>query len=138
MREVDSIAHIDTPNLYAYRLRRDGIIRQPFSKLKADSAVQVAEQMRKDFDCWYPDLSLAVSSRIFSLCRMVFAQIPISCEEYEKEKRDLWAILQAESEVVKKDRLARKREKLAASVAGLGMGAFGHFCHVCRMVGFMR
>lgn len=134
-------ALIDCYDLYAYRLRDTSIIRQEFKPIKAISAVAVSRQLFRDISRWYPDLSNAAASRCFSVCRMVFAQLPRRKQSEESNKQyqvDLWSELKSHRVIVLKDGDARKRERLAAAIACLGMPAFKSFCTICKRLGLLR
>lgn len=143
MLRAGNIAIVDTRKLYAYRLRSTSIIRQSYRPLKARSAIAVANQLYRDITEWYPDLAHAASSRCFSVCRMVFAQIPTGAaaaatEETARDKAELWAVLKRHRSVVVRDPHARKRERLAAGIACLGKAPFSLFCKVARKAGLLR
>ncbi len=76
IHKVDSVAVVDCRELYAYRMRSNSIIRQEYRHIKGESALIIADRLYQDICNWYPDLSKAAASRCFSVCRMVFAQIP--------------------------------------------------------------
>lgn len=132
---TDKIAFIDCCDLYAYRLRSTGIIRQSFTPLKAESAVAISKRLFADISDWYPELSAAAASRCFSVCRMVYAQTPREEKGYRKK---LWIVLKTHRETVLKDVSARKRERLAAFIACIGPHPFSAFCALCRKAGLMR
>lgn len=141
IHRVDRIAVVDCRRLYAYRMRRTSIIRQNYRHLKGESARTVAGQLYRDVTTWYPDLARAASSRCFSLCRMVFAQIPDGRKATQEERNDrafLWGILAYHRHTVLHDPYARKRERLAALIACMGEGLFTLFCKACRRMGMMR
>lgn len=132
---------IDCNDLYAYRLRDTSIIRQEFKPIKAISATTVSRQLFEDISRLYPDLRAAVASRCFSVCRMVFAQLPRIKpldESVKHYQADLWAELKKRRMMVLKDGEARKRERLAAAIACLGMPAFKLFCAICKRLGLLR
>lgn len=141
IRKVDKVAVVDCQALYAYRLRSNSIIRQKYRHIKAESALLVADRLYRDISAWYPELSDAAASRCFSLCRMVFAQIPIrtsATEETLRDQDDLWVVLRRYRTTVLRDRQARKRERLAAAIACFGKIPFRMFCWMCKQVGLMR
>ena len=140
---VDRVALIDSDRLYAYRMRAGGIIRQEYSHIKATSALTIVEDLYHDIASWYPDLSIAAVSRCFSLCRMVYAQIPfgrgsldLNCAGHDADA--LWDVLSRSCKVVVLDSNARKRERIAASIAFFGRPPFNVFCSLSRKIGLMR
>lgn len=143
IRKVDYVAVVECRALYAYRLRGDSIIRQGYKHIKGESAIRIATELYSDISTWYPSLTCAVASRCFSLCRMVFAQIPWvsskgpSCE-FANDSEMLWEVLKMHRKAVLLDPRARKRERLAAAIAYLGQDAFASFCHLCRRLGKMQ
>lgn len=141
IRKVDKVALLDCCELYAYRMRSNSIIRQEYRHIKAESALKISNQLFSDICEWYPDLSQAAASRCFSLCRMVFAQVPAGASatvEARQDRNELWSVLRLHRGTVLKDSRARKRERLAATFACLGERAFAGFCFVARRVGLMR
>ena len=135
IERVTSLAILDCPGLYAYRRRSEGIVRQPYRPIKADSAITVSRQLYADICFRYPDLATAAASRCFSVLRMVLAQIP------RAEAADLdrvWVELAGYRRTVLFDPCARKRERLAAAVACSGRSSFLAFCAVCRKMGLLR
>lgn len=143
IHKVDRVAVVDCCELYAYRMRRDSIIRQNYSHIKGESAVQIASELYSNIFAWYPGLSCAAASRCFSVCRMVFAQIPRGFgmsygEEAKIDESDLWAVLKLHRTTVFMDSCARKRERLAAGISMFGRLPFSIFCSICRRIGVMR
>lgn len=141
IRKVEHVALLDCRELYAYRMRSGSIMRQEYRHIKAKSALQIADHLYKDIAEWYPALAPAASSRCFSLCRMVFAQIPAFRSHdltIEKDRRELWEVLKKHRRIVLFDHRARKRERMAAFVALFGMEAFSLFGIACRKIGLMR
>lgn len=140
VHRADQVAFVDDRNLYAYRTRPDSIMRRQYSHLKGKSALIVQAQLRRDIEQWYPQLSDAVASRCFSLCRMVFAQTPVhsSSATVVKDRQDLWKVINGNSGTVLHDPNARKRERLAAAVSLMGEQPFTLFCQACRRMNLMR
>lgn len=135
------VALVDSRELYAYRLRATSIIRQAYSSVKAHSALVVADQLYRDITRWYPDLAAAAASRCFSVCRMVYAQVPTgpdSGEGTEHDRDELWSVLSRYRSTVVCDSHARKRERLAAGIACLGQPAFDLFCKAARKAGLLH
>ena len=141
VHRAGDIALVDTRELYAYRLRATSIIRQAYSPVKASSALAVADQLYRDITEWYPDLADACASRCFSVCRMVYAQVPTGSEATEVTERDrleLWESLKCYRATVVRDPHARKRERLAAGIACLGQVPFNLFCKAARKAGLLQ
>lgn len=135
------VALVDCRELYAYRHRRDSIIRQSYRHVKGASALIVADQLYRDISEWYPDLTEAASSRCFAVCRMVFGQVPTGKDATDEERADrqaLWEVLKRHRGVVAGDPEARPRERLAARIACMGEGPFTAFCHLARRMGKMQ
>ena len=140
IHKVDSVAVVDCRELYAYRMRSNSIIRQEYRHIKGESALIIADQLYRDICNWYPDLSEAAASRCFSVCRMVFAQIP-TINSHSRQIQDtdsLWSVLSLHRKAVLRDREARPRERFAAFVAYFGKSAFSLFCCVARGLGLLR
>lgn len=135
VRKVEAVAVIDDCGLYAYRLRKSGLIQQAFRPEKAESALAISCQLSYEMSQWYPHLAVATASRCFSVCRLVFSQIPSSERDWRKS---VWAELAHRRHIVVRDSCARKRERIAAGVACLGMHSFSLFCRVCRRAGLLR
>lgn len=143
IHKLDKVAIVDCRGLYAYRMRGDSIIRQNYKHLKGESALKISDQLFADISKWYPDLSDAAASRCFSVCRMVFAQVPISIAddslaEFKFDADDLWNVISRHRKTVLFDSSARKRERLAASFAFAGRSCFELFCSLCRRFGLMQ
>lgn len=140
IHKVDSVAVVDCRELYAYRMRSNSIIRQEYRHIKGESALIIADRLYQDICNWYPDLSKAAASRCFSVCRMVYAQIPMAgvSESDLKDRDDLWNNLSTFRLPVLKDFKARKRERLAAFFACCGRRIFSVFCSACRLSGLMQ
>lgn len=138
-----SIAILDCRDLYAYRMRDTSIIRQSYRHIKGLSALAVSNQISNDIPLWYPKLREAVSSRCFSVCRMVYGQVPSkgskrSTDETKRDADKLWKVIKKNRNVVLGDPKARKRERLAALIAYFGRQPFTCFCAVCRRFGKMQ
>lgn len=143
IHKLDKVAVVDCRGLYAYRMRRDSIIRQNYKHLKGESALKISDQLFADISKWYPDLTDAAASRCFSVCRMVFAQVPHSGSDdtsgfFKADADALWAVLKRHRRIVLLDSAARKRERLAALFACLGFSAFDLFCLLARRMGLLR
>lgn len=135
------VAIVDTRELYAYRLRATSIIRQAYSPVKARSALTVADRLYRDITGWYPDLADACASRCFSVCRMVYAQVPTghdATDATERDRDELWEVLKRHRVTVVRDGDARKRERLAAGIACLGRAPFDLFCKAARKAGLLQ
>lgn len=135
------VAVLETKGLYAYRMRSSSIIRQAYRPIKARSALVVAKQLKEEITSWYPDLAAAVASRCFSVCRMVFAQVPVGggvASDTRRDRDSLWKTLKENRRIVLRDPRARKRERFAAAISLLGEGPFVLFCIICRRFGLMQ
>lgn len=141
IRRVDEVALVDCRELYAYRIRRDSITRQDYRHIKAESALLIADQLYRDICEWYPELVDAAASRCFSVCRMVYAQLPTGVDVTdmaEQDRLELWEALKHYRISVVCDPHARKRERLAAGIACLGQVPFKLFCKAARKVGLLQ
>lgn len=135
------VALVNSRQLYAYRHHGESLIRQAFRPRKAESALRVSKQLYSDVSWMWPNLITAAASRCFSICRTVFAQIPISAGmtvEGSRYRYDLWRVIRQYRRAVLLDDGARRRERLAAAVACLGIWPFALFCKVCRSAGLMQ
>lgn len=141
IHNAGNIAFIDCKQLYAYRVRSDSSIRQAYHHNKGISAISISAQLFQEISLWYPTLKQAAASRCFSICRMVYAQIP-KCkkisEEFETDAEDLWKEIRRYRGFVISDSKARKRERIAAVFSYTGRPVFDLFCVLCRKVGLMR
>lgn len=141
VHRAGDVAVVNSRDLYAYRLRDTSIIRQAYSANKAHSALVIADQLYHDICEWYPELTAAAASRCFSVCRMVFAQVPMGATvnpEIKRDRDELWKVIKRYRTIVLHDQGARKRERLAAAVACLGESAFTVFCNTARKAGLLR
>lgn len=141
IHRVDKVAIIDRRDLYAYRMRRDSIIRQGYNHKKGVSALKISDELYSTICKWYPDLSKAAASRCFSVCRMVFAQATSEADSSETAQADadeLWRVIKRFSPVVFRDSSARKRERLAALIARMGKAWFIAFCRSARRMGLLQ
>lgn len=135
VRKVGAVAVVSCGALYGYRLRENGIIQQEFRPEKAESAIAISNQLSCEIVRWYPHLAAAVASRCFSVCRLVFSQIPGSERDWRER---VWTELAHRRRVVLRDPSARKRERVAAGAACLGIHSFSVFCRACRRAGLLR
>lgn len=140
IHKVDTVAVVDCRELYAYRMRSNSIIRQEYKHIKGKSALIIASQLYRDICNWYPNLRKAAASRCFSVCRMVFAQIPSEkiVSSQRQDEDSLWSVLSLHRKTVLGDKEARPRERLAAFIAYFGKRAFSLFCFVARGLGLLR
>lgn len=142
VHECDSVALVNTTHLYAYRMSQNSIMRGKYNHQKCESALVISESLYSEIVKWYPSLREAAASRIFSLCRMVFGQIPSGKAAvdgvYTRDRSALWHVLRRYRHVVVWDRHARRRERLAAIIACCGEHAFSLFCRLCRRLGWMQ
>lgn len=140
VHKVDTVALVKASNLYAYRMRASGLIRQAYNHQKGASALIVTEQLYREISEWYPKLTAGAASRCFSVCRMTFAQIPTGKDatpETEEDRADVWGVLKKHRSTVLHDSNARKRERVAACFACMGECAFSAFCELCKATGKM-
>lgn len=140
IHKVDTVAVVDCRELYAYRMRSNSIIRQEYKHIKGKSALVIANQLYRDICNWYPNLRKAAASRCFSVCRMVFAQIPSekTVSSQRQDEDSLWSVLSLHRKTVLGDKEARPRERLAAFITYFGKRAFSLFCFVARGLGLLR
>jgi len=140
VRRAGKLVLVPDRELYAYRQRRESLVRQDFNPSKADSAIRVSRQLYNDISRIWPDLTSAAASRCFSICRTVFAQVPTDTSDSENKRcrADLWAVITQHRQTVLFDGCARARERLAAAFAFLGIGPFTLFCRACRKAGLMQ
>lgn len=140
LHRVSAVAVVDTTYLYAYRTRPNSIIHQSYRHIKGESALKISKTLYQDICRWYPQLAAAAASRCFSLCRMVFAQIPLDSHSKEMvhDRTALWHVLRSFAWTIVCDPHARKRERLAAAIAVMGKYPFTLFCKACRKVGLLR
>lgn len=138
IKGVKRVALVNECRLYAYRIRSNSIMSKSFDHLKSNSAIIIASQLYENISWWYPELDAAASSRCFSLCRMVYAQALSEKEATKNDRALLWNELDKHKRVVVKDKYARKRERIAAFFACIGMNSFSLFCRACRFTGLMR
>ena len=141
IHNLDQVAILDCCDLYAYRMRGNSIIRQEYTHIKGASALKIADELYSNITKWYPDLADAVASRCFSVCRMVFAQVP-HCSSgvfnLTNDSDQLWGILKSFRKTVLQDSAARKRERFAAFIACMGRFPFSLFCRLCKVFGLLR
>lgn len=139
---VDRVALVDCRALYAYRWRSGSLIRREFEPVKAQSALKLSSWLKVYVQDRCPELAPAVSSRCFSVCRMVYAQLPVAnnkdSEVVAACRAALWREIQSHSLTVVRDLHARKRERLAACISLLGESPFSSFCRVARRMGLLR
>lgn len=141
IHKVDKVAVFNCRTLYAYRMRKNSIIRQTYRPIKAKSALLIADQLYKNMIAWYPNLASAASSRCFSVCRMVYAQALTESKTLTSAKQDcneLWNVLKHHCRVILCDPYARKRERIAAAIACLGKLPFDFFCKISRKAGLLQ
>lgn len=129
IHQAGRVAVLETDRLYAYRLRRDSIIRQEFKEIKLRSSIMVSRQLYGDICSYYPQLTKAAATRCFSVNRLVFAQIPYALRD---ERKTCWMELKKYRNEVLHDSGARKRERLAAFISVFGQGCFFVFCKLAR------
>lgn len=131
VREAKRVAVLSSTELYAYRQNENSIMRGAFSNAKLESCLQITRTMRDEISEWYPRLNVAVSSRCFAICRVVFSQVPAADISTQ---RILWEESQLYAKTVLSDPKARKREKVASTVSLMGRLPFRLFCGAYRRV----
>lgn len=106
-------------DLYAYRKRRDSIIRQDFSDKKL-VALDIFDQLLNDEELKKCNLEKAVVSRVYAMLFSVFLQIP---EDNKELQRKLWNKLKTVQKTVMFDnsKLVRRKNKISAWCMLLGM-----------------
>ena len=106
-------------NIYAYRKRKDSIIRQSFSPKKM-SCLDIFDQLINDKQLQEAGLQKAAKSRVYAMTYSVFLQVP---ESDKKTQRIIWNKLRIVQNDVMFDRsgIMRKKNRYAAYVSILGM-----------------
>lgn len=110
-----------TGNLYAYRMRKNSIIRQNFSEKKL-VALKIFDQLFNDQEITKNGLHKAAVSRGYAMLFSVYLQIPFEQSELRKK---VWKKLKSGRQTVMFDgnKLMRKKNRHAAWVSLLGMDA---------------
>lgn len=105
--------------LYAYRKRKDSIIRQVFSEKKL-AAIAIFDQLISDEKIRNAGLLKAATSRGYAMLYSIFLQIP---EDDIKTQLLVWKKLNTVRKTIllDKSRLMRKKNKYAALVSLFGM-----------------
>ena len=140
-RACSDVALVESKELVGYRIRKNSALRRDYTADKAKSALFVCEWLRSESKAWGQKLSDAAASRCFSVCRMVFAQVSAGKDATPETRQDrdaLWRVVRENRRIVLHDSHARRRERLAAAIALLGLGPFSFFCSVCRRFGLMQ
>lgn len=105
--------------LYAYRKRRDSIIRQPFSEKKL-SAVKICDEMTNDpvINAW--GMKDDAVARVFGMVYSVFLQVP---DDQPETQKLVWAkVIQYRRSILQNQNpLMRRKNKIAALISYLGM-----------------
>lgn len=114
-------AAVVSGKLYAYRKRKDSIIRQAFSEKKL-VAMEIFDQLINDEKISNAGLSEAAASRGYAMLYSVFLQIP---EDDIETQLLIWKKLSTVRKTIllDKSRLMRKKNKYAAFVSLFGMKA---------------
>lgn len=139
--KCSQIAILDTSSLYGYRINEGSKTSAPFSRRKADDILKTVEEMYGYISSRHPRLVPSVSSRCFSACRSVFAQLPTSrgaAEEWKNERNRLWEALKKYRVPIMSDPKSRSKEKFAVAVSYLGKDVFSVFCQLARQLKLMR
>lgn len=133
--QVRSVAVVDCPSIYKYRIRTSSLTLAEYSHEKSVAAISVGLQLEEDISAWYPQLADAATSRSFSVARSVYAQLS-GCRDCTKrfvaDETSLWHVLSARARTVVLDRDARARERIAACCVLAGRSTFRGFCRTCR------
>lgn len=106
-------------DIYAYRKRRDSIIRQSFSPKKM-ICLDIFDQLVNDEQLKDADLQKAAKSRVYAMTYSVFLQVP---EDDKETQRIIWNKLKTVQKDVMFDtsKIMRKKNRYAAFVSLLGM-----------------
>ena len=114
----DKVVQINA-ELYAYRKRRDSIIREKFTDKKM-IIVNIANDLTAEITKKHSSLRAAAHSRVFSAVFSVFLQVPYENKDYLKK---LWVeIKKYRKEVILNvDKMNRKKNIYAAIISLLGM-----------------
>lgn len=129
LHHCGNIAILNCSSLYGYRQRAGSTMKRKCSDLNVRSCLKVTDQLYHDIAEWYPRLKMAASSRCFSVSRAVYAGLP---DEDEGNRALVWNIIRSHAPIVVKDVRARKRERIAATVALMGKRPFSLFCTLYR------
>ena len=110
---------IITADLYAYRMRKDSIIRQKFSEKKL-VAIKIFEQLYNDEELYKKGLHKAAVSRGYAMLFSVYLQIPYNQIAL---RRNVWSYLKVGQRIVMFDfnKMVRKKNRYAAWISLLGM-----------------
>lgn len=105
--------------IYAYRKRRDSIIRQSFSPKKM-ICLDIFDQLANDMQLKGAGLQRAAKSRVYAMTYSVFLQVP---ESDKKTQRIIWNKLKTVQRDVRFDtsKIMRKKNRYAAYVSMFGM-----------------
>lgn len=106
-------------DIYAYRKRRDSIIRQSFSPKKM-ICLDIFDQLVNDEQLKDASLQKAAKSRVYAMTYSVFLQVP---EDDKETQRIIWNKLKTVQKDVMFDtsKIMRKKNRYAAFVSLLGM-----------------
>lgn len=115
---IDRVAILDE-NIYAYRKRRDSIVRQTFSEKKL-VMLDIFDQLLNDEQIKKVGLEKAAASRVYAGLFSIFLQIPETDIELQKK---VWHKLQSVQKIVLFDtsKYVRKKNRYAALASFLGM-----------------
>lgn len=106
-------------DIYAYRKRRDSIIRQSFSSKKM-ICLDIFDQLVNDKQLKEIGLQKAAKSRVYAMTYSVFLQVP---RNDKKKQKIIWNKLKTVQKDIMFDtsRIMRKKNRYAAYVSMLGM-----------------
>lgn len=112
-------AGIVTANIYAYRKRNDGIIRQKFSEKKL-SALKIFDEVIDDAKVKELGLLQAAKARVYPMLFSVFLQVPF---ENKTLRKTIWKKLNTVRWDILTDKsgIMRKKNKYAALISFLGL-----------------
>ena len=106
-------------DIYAYRKRRDSIIRQSFSPKKM-ICLEIFDQLINDPQLTNMGLHKAAESRVYAMVYSVFLQVPHDDREKQKVLWDKLKTVQ-KNVMFNSSKVMRKKNRYAAWVALLGM-----------------
>lgn len=115
---VNKCAIVDA-DIYAYRKRRDSIIRQSFSPKKM-ICLEIFDQLINDAQLTNMGLHKAAESRVYAMTYSVFLQVPYDDKEKQKVLWDKLKTVQKDI-MFNPSKVMRKKNRYAAWVALLGM-----------------
>lgn len=106
---------------YGYRVRKDSIMTERFTRKKMD-CVDVSDELFQNIIDKYPNLKTLVAGRCLSICSNVFLQIPLN--QFEDEQDILWQRICFYRKYLLLGINARKKAVFAAWASFLGRNAY--------------